>query len=68
MLINILAEMFLFPIFVFAFFPLATPAVPSTMNWSIVMYGGIVIFATSYYFVFGRHAYVPPVALVKRDL
>jgi len=68
MVINILSLMFLLPVFVFAFFPLATPVYPTTMNWSIVMYSGVIIFATVYYFIFGRFNYVPPVALVKREI
>ena len=67
MAINIGALMFLAPLFVFAFFPLATPVVPSTMNWGILMFGGIIIFATIYYLIFGQSQYVPPVVLVKRD-
>jgi len=46
MAINICALLFLMPIFVFSFFPLATPVVASTMNWSIVIYSSIIIFAT----------------------
>lgn len=65
--INIAALCFLLPIFIFTFFPVATPVVASTMNWSIVLFGGIIIFATCYYFAFARHVYVPPVALVKRE-
>jgi amino acid transporter len=65
--INIASLCFLAPLFVFAFFPLATPVVPSTMNWGIVMFGGIILLATVYYLIWGRKQYVPPVALVKRD-
>lgn len=66
--INLGALLFLMPIFVFAFFPLATPTEASTMNWSIVIFGGIIIFATCYYVAYARHVYVPPVALVKREI
>ena len=65
--VNAGALCFLAPIFVFSFFPLATPVVASTMNWSIVISSSIVVFATVYYFAFARHVYVPPVALVKRE-
>ena len=68
MVINILSLIFLIPVFIFAFFPLATPVDKTTMNWSIAMYGGVIIFATVYYFIFGRFSYVPPVALVKREI
>ena len=66
--VNVCALMFLLPIFVFSFFPLATPVMASTMNWGIVLFSGIIIFATGYYFIYARHVYVPPVALVKREL
>jgi amino acid transporter len=68
MVINIGALCFLAPLFVFVFFPLATPVKATTMNWSIVMYGGIIGLATLYYLVWGRKLYIPPVVLVRRDL
>lgn len=68
MLVNILALCYLAPIFVFSFFPAATPVTPVTMNWAIVMFAGIMIFACTYYVAYGRKHYVPPVALVKRDI
>jgi amino acid transporter len=64
--INIAALCFLAPIYVFTFFPLATPVDPSTMNWSVVMYAGILGFAAIYYVVHGHKVYTAPVSLVKR--
>ena len=64
---NVIALVFLVAFFIFAFFPLATPVTPQTMNWSIVMFMGIVIFATIYYVMYGRHYYIPPVVITKRD-
>ena len=64
---NLVSLAFLLPLFVFAFFPLATPVEPSTMNWGCVMFSGIVILATVYYMVLGRKKYTPPVMLVKRE-
>ncbi|KAK4964239.1 hypothetical protein LTR28_003917 [Elasticomyces elasticus] len=66
--VNAAALCFLLPIYVFAFFPAALPVVPATMNWGIVMYAGVIGFATVYYFAWGRRQYVPPVALVKREV
>ncbi|OCK76744.1 putative GABA permease [Lepidopterella palustris CBS 459.81] len=66
--VNVLSLCFLAPIFVFSFFPATTPVVPTTMNWAIVMYGGMIIFSTGYYFLYGKHVYTPPVTLVHRDL
>ncbi|KAL6714500.1 hypothetical protein ACLMJK_007925 [Lecanora helva] len=67
MAINIVALVFLIPFFIFCFFPTATPVQPETMNWNIVMFGGIFTFATAYYVVRGRKVYIPPVRIVKRD-
>jgi len=66
--INIASLIFLIPMFVFSFFPLVTPVDQTTMNWSIVMYVGVIGFATGYYWLYGRHKFIPPVALVKRDI
>lgn len=66
--INIASLIFLMPLFVFSFFPLVTPVDTTTMNWSIVMYVAVIGFATGYYILYGRHKFIPPVALVKRDM
>jgi amino acid transporter len=65
--VNILALCFLFAIYVFAFFPAAAHPDAVGMNYAIVIFGGIILFAVVYYFIYGRKQYVPPVALVKRD-
>jgi amino acid transporter len=67
MAINIASLLFLCPLFVFSFFPLATPVVASTMNWNAAMFGGIVMWATVYYWIWGWKQYTPPVSLVKRE-
>lgn len=66
--INIASLVFLTPIWFFAFWPLATPVEPSTMNWAVLMYGAVIVWALVYYAVWGRHSYVGPVTIVKRDL
>lgn len=66
--VNLGALAFLLPLFVFAMFPLTAEVDVTTMNWSVVMYGGMLIFSTAYYWLGGRHSYIPPVALVKRDV
>jgi amino acid transporter len=65
--VNFGALAFLFPMFVFAFFPLTTDVTLETMNWSVAMYVGVVGSASIYYLVRGRHHFIPPVILVKRD-
>jgi len=66
--INIAALCFLSILSVFCFFPPATPVTPVTMNWGSLLYGSMVIFATAYYYVRGKHEYTPPVYRVRRDL
>ncbi|KAK5168302.1 uncharacterized protein LTR77_006871 [Saxophila tyrrhenica] len=66
--INIIALCYLLPIYVFSFFPVALVELSAaSMNWAIVIYVGIMGFATIYYFVYGHKVYLPPVALVKRE-
>lgn len=67
MAVNIGALAFLLPVFIFAFFPLSTPVTRETMNWSVAMYVGVIGSASLYYWVKGRHHFIPPVALVKRE-
>ena len=66
--INFIALAFLIAFFVFCFFPTATPVTPQTMNWNITMFGGITIFSTVYYIVYGRFQYTPPVQIQNRKL
>jgi len=66
--INTIALVFLVPFFIFCFFPTATPVRPDTMNWNIVMFGGMFLWATAFYVVKGRKVYIPPVRIVKRDV
>lgn len=58
---------FLLPVFVFAFFPLMAVVDKQTMNWSVVMYIGLITLASVYYKVRGRNHFVAPVALVRRE-
>lgn len=65
---NIIAVLFLILVYIFAFFPLAPAPDPSSMNWSSLIYGAVVLFSIAYYFIFGRHAYEGPVVLVNKDM
>ena len=66
--VNLGALAFLIPEFIFVMFPLYSAVDPTTMNWSSLMYGGMLIFSIIYYALYGRKTYVPPVALVKREI
>ena len=65
--INLVAMIFLVPLFVFCFFPLAAKPDLTTMNWSSAMFGGIMLLSAIWYIIRGRKVYTPPVRLVKRD-
>lgn len=66
LIINIASLLFLAPIWIFAFWPLATPVTAANMNWPSTMFGGIIIFALIYYVARARHQYDGPVLQVKR--
>ncbi|KAL8930817.1 MAG: hypothetical protein Q9208_000358 [Pyrenodesmia sp. 3 TL-2023] len=59
--VNIFAVCFGIVIFVFSFFPTATPVEPTTMNYSVLMLGAVIIFATLYYVIWARKQYVGPI-------
>ncbi|CAJ2504313.1 Uu.00g117070.m01.CDS01 [Anthostomella pinea] len=69
--LNDLSLAFLALSFVFSFFPSAPlrgdPTAAADMNWAIVLFGATCILSGLYYWVRGRHVYVPPVRLVKND-
>jgi amino acid transporter len=58
--INVLALIYIIPLFIFSFFPPIPNPTPATMNWACVMVGGTVVFATVYYIIWGRKTYTPP--------
>jgi amino acid transporter len=58
--VNIVALIYLAPVFLFSFFPPVPNPTPGNMNWACVMVGGIVLLATVYYVIWGRKTYTPP--------
>lgn len=64
---NWFADMRLYP-GIITFFPVAVvPAVtPQTMNWGVVMFGGVFIIASIDFLVRGRKHYAGPVVHVKK--
>ncbi|TKA67935.1 hypothetical protein B0A55_06567 [Friedmanniomyces simplex] len=63
--VNLIALAFLLWIWVFLFFPQTTPVTLSTMNWNVLINGGVMILAFAYYYLHGKREYTGPVALVK---
>ena len=59
--VNIISVCFLIISVIFSFFPPAVPVTLETMNWSCVMFGGIVILGIAWYAAFGRKQYHGPI-------
>jgi len=68
MAINIAALCWLFPVLVFTLFPSTVPVTPDGMNWGCLLFGFMVLFASGYYVIKGRHVYVSPRERLRRDL
>ena len=66
--INIIALSFLAVFWSFQFFPAAPNPTAAEMNWSCVIWTGVLVFFMTYYAFAGRHSYVGPVAYVKGDI
>ena len=65
---NVLAICFLILAYFFLFFPQVPHPDPADMNWAILVYGVVVIFAFTYYIFKGRHEYDGPVEYIRKDL
>ncbi len=66
--VNVVALGFLAVFWVFQFFPAAPDPGAGGMNWSCVIWMGVLVFFVGYYAVWGRHSYVGPIAYVKNDI
>ena len=64
-MVNIFAVAFGIIIFIFSFFPVATPVTPATMNYSIVMTGAVAVIAVGYYIIYARNVYTGPIVEVS---
>lgn len=51
-----------------SFFPPVPDPAVDTANWSILVYGVVVIFSLVYYQLKGRHQYEGPVTYVRKSL
>lgn len=68
MAINIAALCWLFPVLIFTLFPSSVPVTPDGMNWGCLLFGFMVMFASGFYMVRGRHVYISPKERLRRDL
>jgi choline transport protein len=64
--INVIAVLFLLFSWIFCFFPIGPRPTVVDMNWAVLGYGMVLIFAVTYYVFRGRFAYVGPVKYVRK--
>jgi amino acid transporter len=64
--INLISVLFLLFCWIFCFFPVGPRPTIIDMNWAVLGYGAVLIFAVAYYVVRGRHVYVGPVRYVRK--
>ncbi|KXG53398.1 Amino acid/polyamine transporter I [Penicillium griseofulvum] len=64
--INVFSLAWLCFAIIFTFFPTANHPTPVDMNWSILVFGAVVIFAIVLYIVHGRRVYRSPVTQVRK--
>ena len=58
---NVVSMAFMVTIWIFGFFPPATPVTATTMNYSSLMFGATVLYSVFYYLVWGRKNFNGPV-------
>ena len=58
---NVFACAYMIVIFFFSFWPPTNPTTPSTMNYSSLVFGAVILFSIAYYFAWGRKQYTGPV-------
>lgn len=65
--INLLALCFLCLAFVLVFFPAEPNPTLAEMNWSVLIYGAVIVFALMYFALRKRHTYAGPVKYVRDE-
>lgn len=68
LVVNGTAILFSFVAYVMIFFPPMRSPIPSSMNWSVVIYLGVLSISLVYYLLKGRYVYDGPVKYVKKSI
>ncbi|KAK4216303.1 choline transport protein [Rhypophila decipiens] len=58
---NVVAILYSIVLLFWSFWPQTTPTTVETANWSILVFGGVVIFSVVWYFVRARHFFKGPI-------
>lgn len=51
----------------FSFWPPSASITPENMNWSVAVFGGLVLFCLVFWVVYGRHVYKGPIAEISQE-
>ncbi|PYH78800.1 amino acid transporter [Aspergillus uvarum CBS 121591] len=65
--IDTISILVLVVILTFSFFPLTNHPDAADMNWSIVIFSGVVLLAVGYYVLYAKHQYRGPVTRVRAE-
>jgi choline transport protein len=65
--VNAFAVLWSVMVMFFSFWPTSVPVTPMTMNWSVVLWSGVVLFAIGFWWVHGRKVYRGPVIEVQLE-
>ncbi|KAI9700999.1 MAG: hypothetical protein M1836_001667 [Candelina mexicana] len=66
--LNIFALAYIFFAFIMSFFPIYATVTTLNMNWAVLIYSVVMIFAISIYFLYGRNIYEGPVVKVRQSV
>lgn len=65
--VNAVSVLFMAAIIVVVMFPVTNQPTPQTMNYGVVMFGGVAAIAIVYYAVHGRKVYIGPVMRLQES-
>lgn len=51
----------------FSFWPPSANVTTENMNWSIAVFGGVVLFCLAFWVLHGRHVYTGPIVEISQD-
>ena len=63
--VNVVACVFMIIIIFFSFWPPATPTTAVSMNYSVLVFGAVILFSIAYYVMIAHKTYVGPLVEVE---
>ena len=65
--INIISILYSIIGIFFSFWPPTMTVTAQTMNWSVAVFGGVIVFAIIFWFVHAKKVYTGPIVEIDRD-